>query len=112
MVLNVSLIPRFGIEGAAVATITSFMVITALSIYSIVKLTGININVKWYASVFAITISAMALFSVFSEWINQYVIGFSILIFYMAVFFIFFLTKDDKAIFEELIRSIVSKYLK
>lgn len=112
VVLNVSLIPRFGIEGAAVATITSFMVITALSIYSIVKLTGININVKWYASVFAITISAMALFSVFSEWINQYVIGFSILIFYMAVFFIFFLTKDDKAIFEELIRSIVSKYLK
>jgi len=109
VVLNVSLIPRFGIEGAAVATITSFMTIIALSIYSIVKLTEININVKWYASVFTITLLAMAVFSVFSELINLYFLGSLILSIYTVVLFVFFLSNEDKETFKELIRSIVLK---
>ena len=109
VVLNVSLIPRFGIAGAAVATISSFIIIAILSIYFIIKLTKLNLDVKWYISAFAITLLAMAVFSAFSKWINPYFLGSLILCIYIALFFLFFLTKEDKKTFKDLIYSTIFK---
>lgn len=107
VILNVLLIPRFGIAGAAAATITSFIIIVILFIYFIIKLTKVNIGVKWYASLFTITLLAMAVFSRFSEWINSYFLGSLILSIYAIIIFLFFLTKEDKTTFKELINSIL-----
>ena len=104
--LNLLLIPRFGIAGAAVATITSLIIIATLSIYFIIKLTKVNLDTKWYISAFTTTLLAMAAFSAYSEWINVYIFDSLILSIYVIIIFLFFLTKEDKATFKELICSI------
>lgn len=107
VMLNILLIPRIGIAGAAVATITSFIIITTLSIYFIMKLTEVNIDAKWYASAFTITLLAVAVFSACSEWIKVYILGSLILSIYAIIIFLFFLNKEDKTTFKELIRSVI-----
>jgi len=107
VVLNVLLIPRFGIAGAAIATITSLIIIEILSVYFIIKLTKVAIDVKWYVSLFTITLLAMAAFSACSDWIGIYIFGSIILSIYAILIFMFFLTKEDKETFVGLIRSIV-----
>ena len=109
VVLNVSLIPRFGIAGAAVATITSFIIITIFSSYFIKKLTKVNIDAKWYTSAFTITLLAMAVFSASPKWINTYFLGSLILCIYIAILLLFFLTKEDKETFKDLIYSTIFK---
>jgi len=110
VVLNISLIPRFGIAGAAIATISSFIILATLSIYFIIKLTNVHIDAKWYASAFIITLLAMAAFSACSEWINSSILGSLILSIYAIIIFMFFLTKEDKVTFKELIRSVVLRH--
>ena len=107
IVLNILLIPRFGIAGAAVATITSFTIITILSIYFIVKLTKVDISIKWYASAFVVTLLAMAVFSACSEWTTPFFLGSLVLSIYMVVLFLLFLTNEEKEMFKHLIRSII-----
>ena len=109
VVLNILLIPRIGITGAALATISSFIILAVLSIYFIIKLTKIKIDVRWFTSAFTITFLAMAVFYATSEWINEYIIGSIILCIYASIIFLFFFTKEDKEIFKDLIRSIIPK---
>ncbi len=110
VLLNILLIPKFGVEGAAVATISSLIIITTLSLYFIVKLTNVDIDAKWYISSFTVTLLAVAAVRVFSKWINLYIISSLIISIYILVFFVFFLTKKDKEIFKELIHSSILKH--
>jgi len=105
--LNILLIQYFGIAGAAIATITSFIVIAGLSIYFIVRITKIDIDIKWFASIFTLTLLMMGVFFIGSEWINPYILGSLIFGIYIITVFMLFLTKEDKETFRELIHSIV-----
>ena len=107
VLLNVLLIPRFGIAGAAVATITSFIIIAMLFTHFIIKLTKTNIDTKWYVSLFTVTLIAIAVFSACSGGIPAYILGSLVLSIYAIIVFLFFLSKEDKTTLEELIRSIV-----
>ncbi|RLG31398.1 hypothetical protein DRO03_01220 [Methanosarcinales archaeon] len=109
VLLNVLLIPRFGIAGAAVATITSFIIIAALVIHFTIKLTKVNIDTKWYVSLFTITLIAIAAFSACSDKIPVHILGSLVLSIYAIIVFLFFLSKEDKTTLKELIRSIVSR---
>jgi len=109
VVLNILFIPHLGIAGAATATVTSLIIISILLIYYISKLTKASLDLKWYALVFMVTLLAMLVFSICSEWVKSYFLGSLILCAYIALFFKFFLTREDKVTFKELIRSIVSK---
>lgn len=109
IILNITLIPNFGVAGAAVATISSLILITTLSIYFIIKLTNVDIDIKWYISAFITTLLSAAAFLACSGWINIYLLGSLIVIIYMVIFFAFFLTKEDKKMFTELISSNILK---
>lgn len=109
ILLNISLIPRFGITGAATATITSFMIVAVLNIYYIKKLANINVDVKWYFLVFGFTIITIFAYSTFSELLNRYILGFLMLITYSVVLFQYFLPREDKEIFKKMISSVISR---
>jgi len=103
IILNIALIPFFGISGAAIATVTSYLIIIFFSIHYMIKIGHIIINIKPYILLFLITIFAVALFIILN-WINIYLIGFLILILYVIAIFVFVVTEEDKKIFTSLIR--------
>ena len=103
IILNLSLIPFFGISGAAFATVTSYIIIIFLSIHYMIKIGQIKIKVQPYIQLSLIAIVAVAFF-ILLNWINAYLIGFLILISYIITIFVFVLTEEDKKIFTSLIR--------
>lgn len=112
ILLNISLIQLFGIAGAAVATITSLIIVAIFNIYFIIKLSNIYIDTKWYISAFIITLLAIAVFSTGSEWINTYVLGTAILGAYITILFLLFLTKEDREMLKKAIHPVISRNLK
>jgi O-antigen/teichoic acid export membrane protein len=62
IILNLLLIPIYGIIGAAIATITSFVIIALSFIYLTITIMHIKIDVKWYARTSIITVLVAALF--------------------------------------------------
>jgi len=56
MILNLLLIPRWGIDGAAIATTLSGLTGVVLTLYYMQRLIGIKIHLKWFARVFSITV--------------------------------------------------------
>jgi stage V sporulation protein B len=62
IILNFLLIPLYGIVGAAIATITSFIIIALSIIYLTITIMHIKIDVKWYARTSMITVLIMPLF--------------------------------------------------
>ena len=61
IILNFLLIPIYGIVGAAIATTTSFVIISLSIIYLTITIMHIKIDVKWYASISMITVLIMPL---------------------------------------------------
>jgi len=98
--LNVLLIPLFGISGAALATMTSFIVLTILTIYLIVKIGQIQINIKPYIQLSVIAILVVVLFIL--NMINVYLLGI-ILSIYVITIFTFVLREEDRQMLRSLI---------
>jgi len=105
IILNVTLIPLFGIAGAAMATISSLIIVTTLSIYFIIKLANVSIDIRWFVSAFTVTLLAMVALLVFNEWINLYFLGSLILSIYILVIIVFFFTGEDREICKKIIHS-------
>ena len=62
VILNLLLIPIYGIIGAAIATTTSFIIIAVLFIYLTITIMHIKIDVKWYARISMIAVLVAVLF--------------------------------------------------
>ena len=54
ILLNLLLIPIYGITGAAIATATSFCVYSAIMVYYMKKLLGVSFDINWYTESFFI----------------------------------------------------------
>jgi O-antigen/teichoic acid export membrane protein len=106
VILNVLLIPYFGISGAAIATLVSFLIITTLALYLTDKIIQIKIDTRLYTFASIITVLAIALFFIFLKGVNVYLSDFLILGIYISILFIFILTKEDKSMFKSLIPAI------
>ncbi|WP_047154283.1 putative polysaccharide biosynthesis protein [Aneurinibacillus tyrosinisolvens] len=61
LALNIFLIPSFGITGAAMATVCSYMIATLLNLYAITYFTGIKFHIKNFFIKPAIAVLMMAL---------------------------------------------------
>ena len=103
IVLNVLLIPAYGITGAAVATAVSLFVASLLGIFTTVRMLNLKIDMKWYAKIIGMTLLAILVF-VYYEHVNVYLVGMTLLCFYSLAIFTYFLTGDDRAYFMKLIR--------
>ena len=102
IVLNVLLIPYLGIAGAAIATTISLSLHTLLGLSLIIKILGVKIDFKWFAKISGITLLAILVF-VCLGFVNVYLLGSIILFIYVLIIATFFLTKEDRRYFMELI---------
>lgn len=105
VILNICLIPIFGIMGAAIATTISLIVVSVISMYFVHKVVHIKINTRWYVRMISIILILVLLFTLGLETINIYLLGSAILVIYIIIVFAFFLNKEDKDLFKKLIRS-------
>jgi O-antigen/teichoic acid export membrane protein len=108
IILNISLIPLFGILGAAIATITSFSFVSILSLNFICKLIEVKIDTRWYAKIAALI--SILIFSAFmaSSSANQHLLYLILLCIYGLLIIKFLLTKEDKEYFRTMLSSFFS----
>ncbi len=100
--LNIVLIPRFGIVGAAVATTISLLAGSAIFIALLPRMLGVKISVRWYGRAMGLACVAIVIFWIGTQFINLYIVGGVVLIAYIILILKLFLTKEDKALFKSL----------
>ena len=103
IILNILLIPYFGIIGAAVATSISLSITSALGIFFLIKTLQIKVDFKWYAKVFGILFLFVLIF-IYSPSINKYISGCMLLSIYILIIIKFFLIEKIN-----IIKSLFSK---
>lgn len=103
IVLNVLLIPVYGITGAAVATAVSLFVASLLGIYTTSRMLNLRIDLKWYARIALLTLLAISVFIYFKH-VNAYLLGMTLLCIYLIVISTNFLTEEDRIYLIDLIR--------
>ena len=109
IILNVSLIPYFGIIGAAIATAVSLITMSFIFDGLTIKTLLIKLDIKWFAQITETTLIAIFSFVVGNRFANTYVLGFSILIVYITLIFALFLTNEDRTLLKSLIFSFKNK---
>jgi stage V sporulation protein B len=107
--LNILLIPRFGILGAAIATAISLLTQAVIFLAIMPRILATRIDIKWYAKVLGFACIAIALFLVGTKFINSYVVGGVILCGYIILVFKVFLTKEDRNILGSLAYSLLKR---
>jgi len=107
--LNILLIPRYGILGAAIATGISLMLAATLSLTFIIKTLGVKIDFTWYSRAAVFTFLAIIPFVVGGKLVNPFILGGIILCLYVGLVYTVFLTKDDKSMIKSLAYSIISR---
>lgn len=107
--LNILLIPRFGIVGAAVATTASLLLGTIIFLALMPRILKVKIDLRWYAWTMGLAGIAVALFLVGNSLISPYIVGGVVLCAYIALVLKLFLTKEDKAIFRSLAYSLMPR---
>lgn len=110
--LNILLIPRLGILGAAVATTISLLLWTAIFFVLVVRLLRVKIDFRWYAQAIGLAGVGVLLFLGGSRLINPYIVGGIILCAYVALVFTVFLKGEDRAIFKSLASSLIPRWLR
>ena len=102
IVLNVLLIPPYGVIGAAIATTVSWSVHTLLGQFFIIRILMVKIDFKWFVKISGVTLLSIILFMCLG-FLNVYLMGAIILCTYAFIIAIFFLTKEDRTYFVELV---------
>lgn len=105
VILNVVLIPHYGILGAAIATTVSLLLGTVIFLALMPRVLKIRPDFKWYTWTMGLAVMAVLIFLGGSNLISHYIVGGVILCAYITLIFLFFLTKEDK----DNIRSLTSR---
>lgn len=95
VILNLLLIPRLGITGAAIATSTSMVVGVLLHLYFTQRLIGVRIHWGWFAKLFAFTALLAAATYGLGLVVNHYLAICLGIIGLIAVLLTRFITKED-----------------
>jgi stage V sporulation protein B len=95
VILNIVLIPKFGIAGAAIATCTSLILMTLIFGLMTIRTLSIKIDIRWLAVVIIAALLGSVTFILGIQFFNQYLLGFVILIIYTVLVFGIILKKED-----------------
>jgi stage V sporulation protein B len=109
IVLNIMLIPRFGIVGAAVATGISLLIEASVCLALLPRMLGVKIDIRWYGITIGTTAAAVIIFWIGSKLLSPYIVGGVVIISYIIIVLRFFLTKDDKALFKSFASSLIKR---
>ncbi len=109
IVLNIALIPRFGINGAAVATAISLIIMTSLSLMLIVKNTGVTFDLPWYGKLAAIILIELMIYRFLP---TSYYINIILIFVTIIIIWFYFMRKDDRSYFFMLVKDLKSYFSK
>lgn len=109
IILNVILIPYFGIIGAAIATTLSLIIMSLIFIGLTIMTLSIKLDIKWFVKVVSITFIALLSFILGNSFINSYIFGFLVIVIYLLFLYKFFLTSKDIIFFKSLIPLLKTK---
>ncbi|UCG54773.1 MAG: flippase [Dehalococcoidia bacterium] len=107
--LNVVLIPRYDIAGAAIATTISLLVGAVIFIVLLPRMVRVKIDARWYGWSLGLACVAVAIFWIGTKFIYPYIVGGALLVGYIIVVITLLLTKEDKAMFKSLVCSLVRR---
>jgi stage V sporulation protein B len=82
VILNVTLIPKFGINGAAIATCTSLFIMTLIFGLMTIRTLSVKIDLRWFALMIIAALFGVLAFIAGIRFFNQFLLGSVILIIY------------------------------
>lgn len=95
IVLNLLLIPIYGITGAAMATMASLLIYVIFMMYYMKKLLKITPDIFWYIKAAILTISLVFINNIIVNFIPLYLSGIVTILFGIAVMWIYLLNSED-----------------
>lgn len=96
IVLNLLLIPIYGITGAAMATMTSLLVYVIFMMYYMKKLLKITPNLSWYVKAAILIVFLVFMNSIIVDFIPLYVSGIVTILFGIVMVWIYLLNSKDR----------------
>ena len=105
VLLNILLIPKYGITGAAIATTISLLLGTVIFLIIMPRVLQVRTDLAWFGQIYGFAFIAIILFTVLSKILSNYLSGVLVLLVFSMFIIRFALTKDDKHIFKSLIYS-------
>ena len=103
VLLNLILIPIYGIIGAAMATTAAYILSTIFYVYFLKASLAIKLDASWFTKLGMLVGMLVALFYVFC-FLNYYLSSVITLLLYAIVIIKYFITKEDKTYFVSLIK--------
>ena len=98
IILNIALIPTYGIIGASVATTAAYVLNAGITIYFLRKVLAIKLDAFWFKKMAILTGVSVALFYMLS-FLNNYFASVIALILYAIMTLKYLLTKEDRTYF-------------
>ena len=95
IVLNLVLIPIYGITGAAMATMTSLLVYVIFMMYYMKKLLNITPDILWYTKAAILTVFLVFANSIIIKFIPVYISGVVTILLGIAIMWIYLLNSED-----------------
>jgi O-antigen/teichoic acid export membrane protein len=105
--LNMILIPRVGLVGAAIATAASLLVTGAVALVFLVRVAHIRLNLGWYARLTGATVLIMATYLLARTVVNHWALGLGLLATATLIIWFGLLSHDDRDVVKSVLRSVV-----
>jgi O-antigen/teichoic acid export membrane protein len=106
ILLNIALIPTYGIIGAALATTVSYVVGVGVTIYLLRKMFAIKFDASWYTKMAMLVGIPVTLFYGLG-FLNNYLFAMIALFLYPIVVIAYLLTKEDRTYFVSIAKHIM-----
>jgi len=103
IILNIALIPIYGIIGAATATTASYVLNVGISLYFLRKVLAIKLDASWYTKM-AMLIGMSVIIFYGLGFLNHYLASSIALLLYAVVVIVYLLTKEDRDHFVSIVK--------
>ena len=109
LLLNIILIPKYGIIGAAIATTISLSVGAIIFLMLTIKKLSLKFDIKWYIGICSIVILIIVLFRYATDFINIYLVGSIMLSIFIVLIYFFFVDMEEKILFMNILNSFLGR---
>jgi len=110
VLLNIALIPIYGVIGAATATAASYVLTVGITIYFLSKALSIKLDAYWYTKMAMLIGLSAALFCGLG-FLNHYFSAMIALLLYAVIVIKYLLTEEDRAYFVSIAKHVMREFL-
>ena len=107
--LNILLIPKYGIIGAATATTISLSLGAIIFLILTIKKLALKFDLKWYIGIITLLILSLILFRYATKFINIYLAGGVILCVFIILIYFIFIDSEEKTLFMNILHSLLGR---